>query len=363
MDERAYWLGFSRVPGIGRVNLDKLRAHFTTLAEAWRAPVRQLYEAGLGQALAERVAQERPKLDLEAALTQLHRLGAHYLVLTDPDYPPLLRPLRAAPPVLYVRGTLREADAKALAVVGTRKATRYGRDITTEFCGALAKAGVTIVSGLAIGIDAAAHTAALDAGGRTVAVLGGGVDVVYPRENAALHQRIVESGQGALVSQFPPAAKPDGANFPRRNAVLSGLCLGTLLVEAPLKSGALHTVNAALEQGRDVFAIPHSLHNVAGTANNRLIQEGAQLVSEPRDILDALDLSAEQVQTRAVAERLAPDSPDEAQVLALLTDAPIHVDDLARALAMPIPQLTATLTLLELKGLAQPLGHMQYCAT
>jgi len=360
-DERAYWLGFSRVSGIGRVTLNKLRGAFASLESAWHAPYGQLRDAGLSDYAAKSLTTARAKLDLDVELRRIESLDARYITLTDPDYPALLRAIRAAPLVLYVRGELLPSDERALAVVGTRKATRYGRDMAEQFCGSLARAGVTIISGLALGIDAVAHTAALDAGGRTLGILGSGIDMIYPRENAPLFTRILEGGQGALISQFPPGTRPDGTNFPRRNAVMSGLALGTLVVEAPTGSGSLHTVNAALDQGRDVFAIPHSLQNMMGTACNLLIQEGAKLVIEARDILDELNISTELLTTRAQTQRITPDSPQEAQVLAHLSDAPIHVDELARAAGMNSSELSITLTLLELKGLAQRVGPMQYC--
>lgn len=361
LDERAYWLGFSRVPGVGRVTVDKLLAAFGSLGGAWHADPVQLGRAGVGAHAIQTITDWRAKLDLAAELRKLDSLGARFIIHSDTDYPTLLRPLRAAPPVLYVMGDLSPADERALAVVGTRKATRYGRDMAERFCGALAQAGVTIISGLALGIDAAAHTAALDAGGRTLAVLGCGIDVVYPRENAALLRRIVESGQGALITQYPPGTRPDGGNFPRRNAVLSGLALGTLVVEAPDKSGSLHTVSAALDQGREVFAIPHNLTNLMGAACNRLIQDGAKLVIDPADVLDELNITAELLTTRATAQKIAPDSPEEARLLAHLSDAPIHIDDLARAAGMSAAEVSVLLTLLELKGLAQRVGPMQYC--
>lgn len=360
-DERAFWLGFSRVSGIGHVALDKMLGAFSTLSAAWHASPAHLREAGLSEYATRKLVETRAKLDLNAEIRRIEGLGASYITFIDANYPALLKNFRGAPPVVYVRGELLPSDDKALAVVGTRKATRYGRDMAQQFCGVLAGTGVTIVSGLALGIDAVAHTAALDAGGRTIGVLGSGIEVVYPRENAPLYRRIIDSGQGALVSQFPPGTRPDGSNFPRRNATLSALALGTLVVEAPMGSGSLHTVDAALEQGREVFAIPHSLQNMMGTACNLLIQEGAKLVMEPRDILDELNIVAETLTTRTQTERIAPDSPEEAQVLSHLTDAPIHVDELARAAGMSIPDLSMTLTLLELKGLAQRVGPMQYC--
>lgn len=361
MDERAYWLGFSRVSGIGRAALDKLNGAFPSLAHAWEAPSGQLREAGLSEFVTKKLVETRTKIHLPTEIRQIEALGASFITLADKAYPSLLKNYRAAPLVLYVRGELSPNDDKALAVVGTRKATRYGKDMAQQFCGALAQAGVTIISGLALGIDAMAHIAALDADGRTIGVLGNGIDVIYPRENAPLFRRIIDSGQGALISHFPPGTRPDGSNFPRRNAILSGLALGTLVIEAPMGSGSLHTVNAALDQGREVFAIPHSLQNMMGTACNLLIQEGAKLVMEARDILDELNIAAETMTTRVQTERIAPDSPEEAKVLNHLSDAPIHVDELARTIGMTISDLSVILTLLELKGLAQRVGAMQYC--
>lgn len=360
-DERAYWLGFSRIAGVGRAALDKLLSTFGNLSSAWHASTSHLREAGLSDYVVKKIIETRTKLNLDTEIRRIDGLGATFITLPEPNYPSLLKNFRGAPPVLYVRGELTPADDKALAVVGTRKATRYGKDMTTQFCTVLARAGVTIVSGMALGIDATAHLAALEAGGRTIGVLGNGIDGIYPRENTPLFRRIIDTGQGALVSQFPPGTRPDGNNFPRRNAVLSALTLGTLVVEAPVGSGSLYTVNAALDQAREVFVIPHSLQNMMGTACNLLIQEGAKLVIEPRDILDDLNIAAQTITTRTQTERIAPDSPAEAAVLNYLSDAPIHVDDLARALGMSITDLSVTLTLLELKGLAQRVGAMQYC--
>jgi DNA processing protein len=269
--------------------------------------------------------------------------------------------VRSAPVVLYVRGNILPKDQRALAIIGTRKATPSSKDTARQFARDLAGHNVSIISGLALGIDASAHQGALDGGGRTIAVLGCGIDVIYPRQNKALADAIVQNG--ALISEFPLGEPPVRQNFPRRNRILSGMALGVLVVEAPEASGTMHTVTAALDQGRDVFAIPHGLNNHQGRGGNRLIQDGAKLILDPQDILNELDLTAEMVSQRTQAQRITADSEVEAKVLEHLSDAPIHVDDLARKTGLNIAELSATLTLLELKGLAQPVGLMQYCAT
>ncbi|HEX2618858.1 MAG TPA: DNA-processing protein DprA, partial [Phototrophicaceae bacterium] len=280
------------------------------------------------------------------------------LTLEHDIYPPLLKTLPDAPPLLYVIGELLLEDHRALAVVGTRKSTRYGHDAAFDLSGKLAAQGVTIVSGLAPGIDAAAHEGALRAKGRTVAVLGSGIDIIYPREHLELARRIAR--QGALISEFPIGTPPEGRNFPRRNRVISGLAFGVMVVEAPQDSGALITANIAAEQGRDVFAVPASIYNPMGTGTNRLIQDGAKLVMGIDDILDEVNLAHENSLTRTTAERIAPTDAVELALMNYLGSDPVHIDELVRLSGLPIATVSSTLTMLELKGLAQMVGHMQY---
>src|SRR5712692_7140490 len=257
LDELAYWIAFNRVSGIGPVSFKLLLDYFQDdLAAAWQADSKELAQAGLTQRAIENVIKLRSTSTPQQELEKLERLRIRVITWKDKSYPPLLREIDAAPPVLYTYGKLSEADQFALAVVGTRNSTTYGRQVTERIVTELAKGCVTVVSGLALGIDAVAHTAALDAGGRTIAVLGNGLDTIYPPSNHNLARRIVESGQGALVTEFPLGVKPEGGNFPARNRIISGLSLGVLITEAPQPSGALITANFALEQGREVFAVP-----------------------------------------------------------------------------------------------------------
>ncbi len=315
--------------------------------------------AGLPDATRQKFLQQRQKLDLSAEVIKVQKAGASLLTLADADYPNILRQLDDSPPVLYVRGQLLQKDDLALAVVGTRTASRYGRDAAHYLSKQLAAQHVTIVSGLAQGIDAAAHQGALDAGGRTIAVLGCGIERIYPRENTALAENILQNG--AILTEYPIGTPPSAANFPRRNRLLSGLARGVLIVEAPDHSGALITATAALEQGRDVFAVPGNIFSAASRGTNRLIQDGAKLVMGVPDILSELNIQYTKKEMRQKTQHLIPDNPVENAILQLLEADPIHVDELIRSSGLAASDVTATLTILELKGLAQTAGHMQYC--
>src|SRR5690606_4525989 len=218
--------------------------------------------------------------------------------------------------------------------------------------------GFTVVSGLAHGIDAVAHQTALDSGGRTIAVLGTGIDVIYPADHRALAGRIVESG--ALVSEFPLGTRPDRRNFPRRNRLISGMSLGVLIAEAPEKSGALITANIAADQGREVFAVPGSIFSPASAGTNRLIQEGAKLVSSVSDVLEELQIAYQAVETRVTTERIAPADGNEALIIQCIGVDPVHIDDVVRRSGLPAATVSGALTLLELKGLVRNVGPMMY---
>ncbi len=361
MSERKYWLGFSLVPEIGPKRLAQLVRAFGNLASAWQASEGQLRSAGFDGVVLGNILEARTKLKLEAESERVERAGARLLILTDDDYPSLLKTLADAPPVLYIRGTLRAADQRALGIVGTRKATTYGRDVAADMAQQLARHEITVVSGLAHGIDAAAHRGALDGGGRTLAVMGCGVDVTYPSDHRALAGHVME--HGALISEFPMGTRPESRNFPRRNRLISGLSLGVLVVEAPERSGALITAETAAEQGRDVFAVPGSIYNAMSAGTNRLIQDGAKLVSTIDDILDELNIAHQAVENRQTAERIAPAGGTETEILQHLGVEPTHIDDLVRSCGLPVSVVSSTLTILELKGLARSVGPMQYCLT
>jgi DNA processing protein len=356
IDSLQYWVGFSRVPGIGPIRLRALLDHFGDVSQAWEASTATLRALGFDQRTIESFVAVRSKLNLSAELERVSRLGATVLTWDSPDYPSLLKNIYDPPPVLYVQGELRPRDEWALAVVGTRRATVYGREATRTMVSGLAAGGVTIVSGLAHGIDTHAHQVALDAGGRTIAVLGSGVDIIYPSQNRKLAQRIV--GNGALVSEYPLGTKPEGGNFPRRNRIISGLSLGVLVVEGSKRSGAMITADYAVEQGREIFAVPGNILSSNSAGPNQLIQQGAKLVTTMGDILEELNLTM--VAEQAEARDIIPDNEAEAVLLRYLSSEPIHVDELGRSAGLSMSEVTSTLTLMELKGKVRQVGGMNY---
>lgn len=351
-----YWVGFNKVAGIGAARVRALLDYFGDLELAWQASAHDLQQAGLDQRSAENLLRAQRDMDLDAEMERLHRARVSVLTWDDPDYPPNLRQVYNAPPLLFVKGKIEKRDEWAVAVVGTRRASVYGKEAARLIGAGLAQAGVTVVSGLAIGIDTVAHRTCLDAGGRTLAVLGCGVDVVYPAQNARLAAEVAE--RGALVSEYALGTKPDARNFPPRNRIISGLTLGTVVVEADLGSGARITADFAAEQGREVFAVPGNIFARGCQGTNRLIQEGAKLVCTVTDILEELNLTmvSEQAQARAVI----PENETESTLLAHLSSEPVHVDDLGRLVRLPIAQVSSTLALMELKGLVRQVGGMHY---
>jgi DNA processing protein len=342
-----YYLGFNLVRGIGPTRLAQLIDYCGSIAAAWSADRTALEAAGIDAKTSASLERIRHKVDLDTELERLQQAGIRLVTLDDADYPRVLREIAHAPPLLYVRGALTTADEWAVAVVGTRSPTTYGKEAARHIVGELARRGITIISGLAVGIDAIAHSAALEANGRTIGVLGCGVDTIYPERNHALAQQMVQ--QGALVSDYPLGTRPLAANFPPRNRIISGLSLGTLIVEAGERSGASITVEFALDQGRDVFAVPGSIFSQKSKGTHRLIRNGAGLVSCADDILEALDLRMAQVQQEVAAE-LPLDDPAEMALLAHLSAEPQHIDTIARACGMSAGEVSAILMMLALRG-------------
>jgi DNA processing protein len=352
-----YWVAFSHVPGIGPARLGALIERLGSVEAAWHAPASAL-DGLLDQRSRTAFLSARTESDPDELLARVAAAGARAVTWDDPAYPARLRRVPLPPYLLYVRGNPALLDTRAVAVVGTRRASAYGRRAAAEIAGQLAAAGVTIVSGLALGVDAVAHQAALDAGGATVAVLGCGVDIVYPERNRTLTGRIAT--EGALISEYPPSRPPDAGNFPARNRIVSGLSLATLVVEAGVKSGALITAGFALEQGGDVFAVPGSIFSPLSEGTNLLIANGAGVARSADDILAALDLTRAAEQN--AARRSLPTDPTEAALLLHLAAEPMHIDDLARAAGLGSADVARALTMMELKGLVQHTGGMRWVA-
>lgn len=357
-DDKKFWIGFNLVRGIGAVRFQQILNYFSDLSIAWEAPAEAFREAGLPERALKNLIRLRQETDLDRLYDSLREQQVTVLTLQDEAYPKLLREIDQSPPVLYIRGALTPADEFSVAVVGTRRLTPYGQQIARDASLYLAGHGLTVVSGLARGVDALAHQNALKAGGRTIAVLGSGVDVIYPPEHRMLAEAIIENG--AIVSDYPMGTQPEGVNFPPRNRIISGLTLGTIVVEAGERSGALITADFAVEQGRDVFAVPGNVLSPMSKGTNRLIQKGAFAMVSPQDVLDVLDLG--QVDDYKLARQTLPADTTEAKILQALDFEPIHVDELSNSIGMPVEKVSAALTMMELKGMVQHVGGMRYAA-
>ena len=354
-----YWLGLHLIPQVGSARVSRLLSHFPSAEALWSESDEAVLKLELPPSILKQFVKNRRAIDLEREMDKVRRLGAKLITLDDDNFPQPLRNIPDRPTLLYMQGSLTPADDRAIALVGTRKPTKYGVDCARELSQEIAANGVAIVSGLAHGIDAAAHRGAIQGGGRTIAVMATGIDAVYPTENRELAVEIRESG--ALLTEMPIGASPLGKNFPRRNRIISGLALAVLVAEAPEKSGAMNTVTHAMDQGRDVFAVPHNISRQSGAGCNRLIQEGAKLVMEARDVLEELDLSYVATQTKIATQQAHPSDEKEALILEQLGDDPLHIDDIVRGTNLPTAAVMSALVLMELKGLVAAAGPMQYC--
>ncbi len=356
--DAAFRVAFSHVTGIGPARLNALERFFEDLEEAWGADRSGLREAGLDQRTIEELETTRATLDPQEAYLRMQESGVSALSPDDPEYPRRLKEIADPPPLLYVRGTLMDRDEWSLAIVGTRRPTPYGIQVTRTLTAELANAGLTIVSGLARGVDGIAHETTLEHGGRTVAVVASGLDRVYPPEHKGLASEILDSG-GALLSEYPLGTRPDARFFPRRNRIIAGITLGTLVTEAGEKSGTWHTVTSALDQGREVFAVPGPITSEQSTGANNVIKRGlGKLVTVADDVLEELNVGPIERQAQ-LAEQL-PEDPTEAALLERIGHEPIHVDELSRLLQQPVQETAAAMATLELKGLIHQLGPMTY---
>lgn len=342
------WIALKMVRGIGNIlGLSLVRIVGSPVA-VFRASRHALECAGLRSDLADAIRRYDGWRDVELQLRRLDRVNGRLVTWLDESYPTNLRHIHDAPLFLFVKGELQPEDALAIAIVGSRGASTYGRRITARIAEGLARCGITVVSGLARGIDAEAHAATLRAGGRTVAVLGCGIDVIYPSEHHQLQMRIAESG--AVVSEFPMGTPPDAENFPGRNRIISGMSLGTLVVEAAEKSGSLITASYALEQGRDVFAVPGPV-GAQSRGVHRLLRQGATLAESAEDVIREI---APHVLAGARPSPPALGGP-EAAVFGSLSDVALHIDELIERSGLSSSMVLEALLQLELRGLIRQL--------
>ena len=358
MLDKRYWVGFNLIKGIGAVRMQALIQYFGDLEAAWGAAPIELARAGLGLKVIERIIKARESVDLEKLWAKIEAQGIKILTWEDQAYPQRLKEIEQPPPVLYIRGDYLPDDLFAVAIVGTRRVTAYGRQITEELAAYLARNGITVVSGLARGVDAIAHQTALKAGGRTLAVLGSGVDKIYPPEHRAMAERMME--QGAILSDYAPGTPPDASNFPPRNRIISGLSLAVVVIEAGETSGALITAEFAAEQGREIFAVPGSILAPQSKGTNKLIQNGALPLLSVNDLMQALDLT--RMGEQKSARKAIPSDETEARLMKVLGEEPLHVDEIRNQAELPIEKVSATLALMELKGLVRQVGGMNYVA-
>lgn len=357
-DDLGYWLALTRFRKFGAMRFKKLTVSFPTMQEAFCAGRNELIRAEIEPALADEFLVARESIDPQKELALLAEHDAHAVTVNDPAYPPLLKSIYDPPPVLFIRGTLPDSQRPHLAVVGSRHPSSYGQTVVRDLIEPLAESGVVIVSGLAYGIDALAHRAAIEKRGATIAVLGAGLDHdnIYPTQHRALASSIVAAG-GALVSEFPIGTHALKQHFPFRNRVIAGLCRATLVIEAAAKSGSLITARSALESGREVLAVPGSIHSSLSEGPNNLIKMGATPVTAIDDILQSFGLVKPNAKPQ---DAYVPGSREEKTLRDLLSQDPLHIDELVDRSALPAKTVTATLTLMEMKSAARHIGGMYY---
>jgi DNA processing protein len=351
-----YWISFTRLPGIGRVKLSQLLNHFTDLSLAWNASSLELKNAGLDSRSVNSIINHRIKVNPDSEIENLAKYKVKAITFLSPEYPDSLKEIHDFPPVLYFRGNKILKDELCIAVVGTRRATIYGKQVTEEIVSDLARNNITIVSGLARGIDSIAHEVALNTGKPTYAVFACGLDTVYPSDNLKLAKKIMDNG--ALISEYPLGIKPKSDHFPRRNRIMSGLSAGVLVVEAGDRSGALITADQALMQNREVFAVPGSILSSLSRGTNSLIQQGAKLVRNYMDILEELNLAvvAQQIEMKEIAA----EGDNESIILKQLHNEPLYIDEICRLSGLPIHIVNSTMSVLEIKGVVKQIGHLNF---
>lgn len=346
------WIKLNMISGIGPLRFAILLKYLGSPQEILSAKTSTLTQIkGIGPKIAQQIVEERDKINVDSELKKIEKEGVTILTLDSENYPVNLKSIYDPPPVLYVKGKIELDDRLAIAIVGSRAATTYGKGVSSRLAAELVESGFTIVSGLARGIDVAAHSGAINSNGRTIAVLGCGIDIIYPQENKKLFLDIIE--HGAIVSEFPMSTPPAKFNFPQRNRIISGLTLGTVIVEAPLRSGALITAHCALEQNREVFAVPGQVISNLSKGTHQLIKQGAKLTETAQDIIEEIELFSETIKKIPPIKKNSEIklSEDEDKIYRLISPTdPQHIDTLSYSAQMTAAQVAAILIQLEIKG-------------
>ncbi|MDI6744707.1 MAG: DNA-processing protein DprA [Thermodesulfovibrionales bacterium] len=351
MSDPKFWIALSDVPDIGPVTAKKLLVIYKKPEAVFKAPYKELANIrGIGSAKAKNIKGYSSWARIDIQLKKLDATGIKIVAFSNKDYPEMLKNIEDAPIVLYIKGTIQKEDRYAVAIVGSRKYSSYGKLAAEKLSSELSSRGFTIVSGMARGIDTLAHAAAVNSGGRSIAVLGSGIDVPYPPENRGLMEKLAVSG--CVISEFPPGTPPEKENFPKRNRIISGLSLGVLVVEATADSGSLITATYAVEQGKEVFAVPGNINSANSKGTNDLIKKGAKLVQSSEDVIEELaPILKGYIGTREKAN--VELSVEEKRLCDIMTAEPKHVDMLSRESTMPAQKVLGILLSLELKGIAK----------
>jgi DNA processing protein len=351
MNNLQYWLALNSLPDIGPVVARNLLSAFGSPDNIFNMTIAELRQVqGVGEYKAQKIISFNGWDHIKREIEKAEKNNVRMLALDNPDYPAGLKQIHGAPVILYVKGDLGGSDKYAIAIVGSRRSTDYGRQVADGMAYKLASSGLTVVSGMAMGIDTASHKGALNAGGRTIAVLGSGLDVPYPASNRGL-MKVIESS-GAVISEFPFGTKPNKENFPRRNRIISALSLGVIVIEATLDSGSLITVGYALEQGKDVFAVPGQITSMNSKGTNSLIKKGARLIDSAEEVIDELSAQLKGL-LKEDKQSLPGMSKDEKKLYGYLAVEPKHIDKITREINMTTSRALSVLLNLELKGVVR----------
>jgi DNA processing protein len=357
MQEYEYHVALSTFVLFGPVRIKLLLKYFGSAKKVWTANKNELLNTGLKENLVNKFLDHRSKFDARSYFATLKKFDVNAVTVYDKEYPANLKEITDAPNVLYVKGVLKKTDSRSVAIVGTRLMTTYGREVAQKFAGELSRFGITIISGLALGIDAAAQRAALSAGGRTISVLASGLDIISPLSNKSLALEFIKNS-GAIVSEYPLGHVPMPYEFPVRDRLISGMSKAVIVIEGRMKSGTFYTVSAAADQGRPVFAVPGPITSPASEGPNYLIQTGGKLITSAKDVIDELNL--ELSVNPETLEKVMPESPEEVKLIAALAVEPLHLDEVVRITGIKTAEVSARLTIMEIKGMVKNMGEGVY---